>query len=100
MPDLRGSRPLTHGVDNPARTGSPGSHAPGGGFEGNFGTEGSKCLIGARTPVTARRCPTRPIAMIRGHGVLAVECIDPKPFLERMKQHEMPKHVIDLPPAD
>jgi hypothetical protein len=38
--------------------------------------------------------------MIRGHGVLAVECIGPQPFLELMTQHEMPKHVIDLPPAD
>ncbi len=80
--------------------GPPGSQAPGGGFEDNSGTEGSKYLIGARTPVTARRCPTRPIAMIRGHGVLAVECIGPQPFLELMTQHEMPKHVIDLPPAD
>ena len=38
--------------------------------------------------------------LIREHGVLAPECIDPQPFLELMMQHEMPWHVIDLPPAD
>ena len=38
--------------------------------------------------------------LIRERGVLAPECIDPQPFLELMTQHEMPWHVIDLPPAD
>ncbi|MDH5566771.1 MAG: saccharopine dehydrogenase NADP-binding domain-containing protein, partial [Myxococcales bacterium] len=38
--------------------------------------------------------------MIREHGVLAPERIDPQPFLELMTRHGVPWNVVDLPVAD
>jgi saccharopine dehydrogenase-like NADP-dependent oxidoreductase len=41
-------------------------------------------------------------AEFKKKGLSALVCfgIDPQPFLKLMTQHEMPWHVIDLPPAD